>query len=119
MYSRPPSPMGRFPRGVRVPENYSGNAFTSEKPQEPEPQEEQKREPPVIEASSEAIEESDPSKKKEEKRPAFKFDIGRFFSGNRGFGMEDFLIIALVLLLAQNDTDDDTLIFLILLLFIR
>ena len=52
-------------------------------------------------------------------RPAFKLDLGRFFSGNRGFGMEEFLIIALILLLAQNDSSDDTLIFLILLLFIR
>ena len=113
--------MGRFPKGMRVPENYSGNAFSS--PKEPPP--------PFEETAAEdvAVSASPPPEDEEKNtgeydtptvaRPSFKLDLGRFFSGNKSFGMEEFLIIALILLIAQNDTNDDTLIFLILLLFIR
>ena len=123
MYSRPP--MGRFPKGMRVPENYSGNAFTTQKSIENEASLSEEQEPD-IETVEESEEDASPVSAKEFdapkeniSRPGFKLDIGRFFSGNKSFGMEEFLIIALILLLAQNDTNDDTLIFLILLLFIR
>ena len=124
MYSR--QPMGRFPKGMRVPENYSGNAFaprpapfieeqvdSAEMVETAETAEALSSRPSDIEAGADSNDRSDHS------RPTFKFDLGRFFSGNRGFGMEEFLIIALILLLAQNGSGDDTLIFLILLLFIR
>lgn len=119
MYSR--QPMGRFPKGMRVPENYSGNAFaprpTSYPEETPEEKEEKEAEPLPVSAnmSQSDTENQHPA----ESRPSFKLDLGRFFSGSRGFGTEEFLILALILLLAGSDSSDDTLIFLILLLFIR
>ena len=119
MYSR--QPMGRFPKGMRVPENYSGNAFAPRASSASDSQDTedgaQDVEVPDIRSETEAS--VSPSERSADSRPTFKFDLGRFFSGSRGFGMEDFLIIALILLLAQNDSSDDTLIFLVLLLFIR
>lgn len=123
MYSRPP--MGRFPKGMRVPENYSGNAFNTAKSIESEASiaEEQEQVSDITDKPQETVAASSLKESEAQKenvsRPSFKLDIGRFFSGNKSFGMEEFLIIALILLLAQNDTNDDTLIFLILLLFIR
>ena len=122
MYSRPP--MGRFPKGMRVPENYSGNAFNTAKSIDNEATLSDEQEQVIDAAEPQAtiptpIATKSEAPKENISRPTFKLDIGRFFSGNKSFGMEEFLIIALILLLAQNDTNDDTLIFLILLLFIR
>ena len=127
MYSRPPS--NRFPRGMRVPENYSGNAFSPANSIEKEEAEENERSFNDIsdaDIERELDEQSIPASVTDKGKsalpspsPSFRFDLGRFFPTNRSFGMEEFLIIALILLLAQNDTDDDTLIFLILLLFIK
>ena len=119
MYSR--QPMGRFPKGMRVPENYSGNAFSprSSAASDSQDTEDGAQDVEVSDIRSETEARVSPSERSADSRPTFKFDLGRFFSGNRGFGMEEFLIIALILLLAQNDSGDDTLIFLILLLFIR
>ena len=122
MYSRPP--MGRFPKGMRVPENYSGNAFNTAKSIDNEATLSDEQEQVIDAAEPQAtiptpIPTESEAPKENISRPTFKLDIGRFFSGNKSFGMEEFLIIALILLLAQNDTNDDTLIFLILLLFIR
>ena len=130
MYSRPPN--NRFPRGMRVPENYSGNAFGTASDNDREEMaiqaeediQNQENAPSFL--SSEPNSQSLPASKStsssgndNESRPSFSLNLGRFFPTNRSFGMEEFLIIALILLLAQNDTDDDTLIFLILLLFIK
>ena len=123
MYSRPPS--NRFPRGMRVPENYSGNAFSSATSAEKDEAEENERLLNDIDGADidrELDEQSIPASVTDKGRPpspSFKLDLGRFFPTNRSFGMDEFLIIALIHLLAQNDTDDDTLIFLILLLFIK
>jgi len=124
MYSRPP--MGRFPRGMRVPENYGGSAFTASA-EEPEEALEspQKQEEINLSAAQEPSSDSHTESEGASAAPAmakpsrgFKLDLGRFFPSNRSFGMEEFLIIALILLLAQGDSGDDTIIFLILLLFI-
>jgi hypothetical protein len=105
---------------MRVPENYSGNAFSPVSDNEKEEEKLQNEEANVNIDSSLSDDEAIPIAATDKSRqPAFKFDLGRFFPTNRSFGMEEFLIIALILLLAQNDTDDDTLIFLILLLFIK
>ena len=129
MYSRPPS--NRFPRGMSVPENYSGNAFSPASSIEKEEAEENERsfnDIGGVDIERELDEQSIPAHTYATDKgksalpspsPSFRFDLGRFFPTNRSFGMEEFLIIALILLLAQNDTDDDTLIFLILLLFIK
>ena len=57
---------------------------------------------------------------KQKRRPfapfGFKFDLGHIFS--HGFGFEELLLIALILLVAQSDTQDDLLIFLAVLIFI-
>lgn len=132
MYSRYPN--YRFSGGVRVPENYSGNAFSSA--------EEEQKEISVSEASAEPesaqevtaapdtspVDDSEDKEKEEEARevfrpnkkgirfPGFGFDIGRIFSGR--FGFEELLIIALILLISQNGTDDDIILMLALLLFV-
>ena len=119
MYSR--QPMGRFPKGMRVPENYSGNAFAQRPnnfPEEP-PEEKEERESEPLPVSADIASSQPKGEYSAEVRPSFRLDLGRFFSGSRGFGTEEFLILALILLLAGNDSSDDTLIFLILLLFIR
>lgn len=125
MYSRYPN--YRFSGGVKVPENYSGNAFSASEDKEDR----------IIEADADA--ESTPaaetaaesaSEKKEDasvetfnpakkgfRFPGFKFDIGRIFSG--GFGFEEILIIGLILLISQNGSgEDDIILLLALLLFI-
>ncbi len=130
MYSRYPN--YRFSGGVKVPENYSGNAF---KPSETG--EERIIEAELAEADSEEVgaesgetvqtvsEESSEDtvqtfkdhSSKGLRFPGFKFDIGRIFSG--GFGFEEILLIGLILLISQNGQgDDDIILLLALLLFI-
>ena len=121
----------RFGSKVRVPENYSGNAFSSdpasENPEDKDDVVEKEAPPPSSEAiqvdrASDGAEESAEVSviKQNDKRirlPSFKFDAGRLFSG--GFGSEELLIIALILLISQGDNDDDIVLLLALLLFIR
>jgi hypothetical protein len=46
----------------------------------------------------------------------FNFNLGRIFSG--GFGFEELLLIAIILLVSQNDSGDELILFLALLLFV-
>ena len=125
MYSRYPN--YRFSGGMRLPENYSGNAF---KPSEEESEEkildaEENNPSSDSTAAADSINEQTelkdsaevfkPSDKKF-RLPGFNLNIGRIFSG--GFGIEELLIIGIILLLAKNDTDDDIILLLALLLFI-
>lgn len=131
MYSRYPN--YRFSGGVKIPDNYSGNAFKpSEKPEdelvpaEVSAQEEgTASENENSSALSVAVTETEkePESVQTEKHggrgfafPGFKFNIGKLFSG--GIGFEELLIIGLILLISQNGTDDDIILLLALLLFI-
>ena len=124
MYSRYPN--YRFNREIKVPENYSGVAFASEIQDIDSAPSEQSTPPPESEpptssddSVSAAVLRQDPSKCEKRQRSApfgFRFDIGRLFSG--GFGFEELLILALILLVSQNGAQDDIILFLAILLFV-
>ena len=129
MYTRYPN--YRFGSRVKIPENYSGNAFSSDAaeaeageslPNDAEPKEERGSElalNAVSEDMGEKTEEVGIVKQSEKriKLPSFRFDLGKLFSG--GFGFEELLIIALILLISEGDSDDDMILLLALLLFIK
>lgn len=122
MYSRYPN--YRFSGGMRLPENYSGNAFkaseddTEEKISEDEPHSTQSYDSPFVAEEPEKKEATEVFKPSDKKfrLPGFNLNLGRIFSG--GFGIEELLIIGIILLLSKNDTDDDIILLLALLLFI-
>lgn len=138
MYTR--SPQGRFPRDMRVPRNYAGNAFR------PPLSEQDRGEPIFIENTDDAenlstaeeqknsleeqSNESKEAEKKDEKKDAKqaglfsfpKFDLGlsKLFSrGGINIGFEELLILGLILLIASEGKGDDLILLLILLLFIQ
>ncbi len=117
MYVRPQN--YRYPSGVRLPENYSGNTFREpmEEPEEEAPvseQSESNEAPPQREAPKEAQETASllsPS--------GFRLRLNSLFGGNGKIGTEELLIIAIILLLSDSDGNDDLILFLILLFFIK
>ena len=118
----------RFPSKVRLPENYSGNAFSSREENAPKKETEPQTEAETIinqeeiptKTESEAHEEKEVSllsrSDKKLKLPFINFNVGKLFSG--GLGFEELLIIALILLLSEGDNDDGMILVLLLLLFI-
>ena len=131
MYARQP-PEERFPRTVRIPRNYSGNAFRQEEnlPTPPFPAEsEPVQETPPISTVTESQEPdtsgqasaSAASVGKLCPSPGFRLDLGRFLNRGRGggIGFEELLIIGLIFLLSQSETKDDLVFLLLLLLFIQ
>ena len=129
MYARQP-PQGKFPRPIQLPSNYSGNAFSPE-PREPiEPIEEISPITHVTEGRNEENlkDTSHPQKENDSlptqklfTAPGFRLDLGRLFRSDTGagIGMEDLLLIGLILLVSQGETKDDLLLLLLLLLFIQ
>ena len=128
MYSRYPN--YRFSGGVKVPENYSGNAFKATEEKEKDLIESELAETSTRyednekevfsadreENTPEAVETFKPNSKGL-RFPGFHFDIGRIFSGR--FGFEEILIIGLILMISQNGKgDDDIILLLALLLFV-
>ncbi len=126
MYARYPN--YRFGGGIKIPENYSGNAFSNEATApEPDPVEvnsepsEEADNTPVaaMDKNDESIETSlfrGGEKRRRASPFGFRFDLGRLFSG--GFGFEELLILAIILLVSQNEAQDDLILFLAILLFI-
>ena len=142
MYTR--SPQGRFPRDMRVPKNYAGNAFRL-------PTSEQGRADPIFidntedlsvteeqKVSSEDIKIADTDGQTENKEadekgevpkakqaglfsfPKFDLGLGKLFSrGGINIGFEELLILGLILLIASEGKGDDLILLLILLLFIQ
>ena len=123
MYSRYPN--YRFGGGIKIPENYSGNAF-SDPPAESTEQgmaEDSSQdtteivEAPTLSAPDESESVNAALLHRKKRLPfGFNFNFGRLFSG--GFGFEEILLIAIILLVSQNDTGDDLILFLALLLFV-
>ena len=138
MFTR--SPQGRFPRDMRVPKNYAGNAFR------PPLSEQERGEPIFIENTDnteelsadeeqtvslgEQANESKESEKKDEKKeakqaglfsfPKFDLGLGKLFSrGGINIGFEELLILGIILLIASEGKGDDLILLLILLLFIQ
>ena len=119
MYARYPNT--RQGGRVKLPENYSGNAFiTSER-------EKNEEEPPRVASDGGDSVEKDKSdsaevslvgkEEKKPKAPTFGFDALRLFSG--GFGFEELLLVALIILISQGEGDDELVLLLALLLFVR
>ncbi|MBE6550433.1 MAG: hypothetical protein E7670_08420 [Ruminococcaceae bacterium] len=142
MYAR--SGQGRFPRDLRVPKNYAGNAFRAS------PAENETKEPIFIDENTdehqapiqEAIaqetketlkEEANDTKEAEqteEKRetrqtglfsfPKLDIGLGKLFSrGGLSLGFEELLLLGLILLIANEGKGDDLILLLILLLFVQ
>ena len=116
MYVRPTP---KYPSGLRLPENYSGNTFRepariAEEPEEQEPSEdavssaEQDAPSPPTDEATALLPHSPP-------HPEKRFSL----LGKGGFASEEFLILALILLISDKDGNDDLLLFLMLLLFIK
>ena len=137
MYTRVPS--GRMPRGMRVPENYSGNAFRTleapppprEKIHEPpivfpEPPKEEKEEVEVEEAPHSPVADvaasNEPSDISVGAKPSLfglrLTFLGLFHSSGLHIGLEELLLIGLILMISQEGKNDDLVWLLILLLLI-
>ena len=116
MYVRPQPQNYKYPREVRLPENYSGNTFR-EIAEEPDPTEETEQT-----EKAEEIEEAVPTEVKEtilKPSSGFKLRLSSLFGNKGGIGTEEILILALILLLSDSEENDDLILFLILLLFIK
>ena len=127
MYSKPkPSQEEAF----RIPDNYRGNAFTesSAVPQPPvdpvlsrPPEEtvESEREPTVTILPADTVRECPPKKPS----PMSAFLPPKLSSSHGGLlgdiGVEELLIVGILVLLSQSDADDDILLLLMLLLFYK
>lgn len=113
MYVRPQS--FRYPSGVRLPENYGGNAFR----ESAAPTEESEGE--KAEAVVKDEQEPSPPEATEAllpKQSGFGLRLGSLF-GKSGIGTEELLILSLILLLADGDGNEDLILFLLLLFFIK
>lgn len=145
IYTR--SPQGRFPREVRVPKNYAGNAFRTPLSEddtapifiEPEKEEFTSQEtiqdsnPKTSENESISTEKQENEAKKSAENeknehrqaglfsfPKFDLGLGKIFSrGGISLGFEELLILGLILLIASEGKGDDLILLLILLLFIQ
>lgn len=143
MYTR--SGQGRFPRDLRVPKNYAGNAFRpplSEKDQaEPifidesfeKPVAEKQASPSeetqetLVKETTDSSEAHDKAEEKSEAKqtglfsfPKFDIGLGKLFShGGINIGFEELLLLGLILLIASEGKGDDLILLLILLLFIQ
>lgn len=124
MYSRTSS--GREVGGYRIPEGYRGNAFSPINPTTeevtPAP-----IEPELPPAEAEGPEQSLPVSLPQKSEPRALSPLASLLppkpSGTKGLlgdiGLEELLILGVILLVSQSETDDDILLFLILLLFYK
>lgn len=126
MYSR--SSSGRTDGGYRIPEGYRGNAFSPISPpiEEPQPNPEPlEAEVPPAEATE--TETTLPVSLSPKSEPRGLSPLVSLLppkpSGTKGLlgdiGLEELLILGVILLVSQSETDDDILLFLILLLFYK
>jgi hypothetical protein len=122
MYYRPQG--YRYPQNIRVPINYSGNAFSeddSNTEKEPDTDSENFVENSIITNENESQTEDTSNE------PEATSTIGEakstpaslFGSAFDKIGAEELLILALVFLLSDNDSENDIIWLLLLLLFIK
>ena len=158
MYTRVPS--GRIPRGMRVPENYSGNAFRppsapkkSTENSAPDTRPSEPREEPLSPSFPKSLSDEvprmtnapehpiDEEARKEAQEPQtdasqpnesatqsmarsapfglrLPFFSGHSSSAGLSIGIEELLLIGLILLISQEGKNDDLVWLLLLLLFI-
>lgn len=132
MYSRF---QNRPEESLRIPEHYSGCAFSPASPASERPPEEPTRKriypmeaarpspppknspppPPALLLPPQ----EEPTEKKPPSPPAQPIlgTLGHAFPFSHGIGFEELLLLGLILLLAQNENSQDTLLWLALLLF--
>lgn len=130
MYTRP---QGRFPREMRIPGNYSGNALRGYAT-DAEPSAKEEAAFPTAEGtpvsvpplSAENATENDKKEKAESVVSAdarrglpFGFRFGAKGGLLGGIGFEELLLIGLILLLAEEGENDDLILLFVLLLFIQ
>ena len=123
MYTRVPS--GRMPRGMRVPENYSGNAFRAYEPPPtpPPPRETPKPDEPDLPDVPPQNAESAPADLPKAEEPSTAvakqapFGLHLPFAGLH-LGFEELLLIGIILMIAQEGKNDDVIWLLLLLLFL-
>lgn len=137
MYSRF---QNRPEEGIRIPEHYSGCAFSSVTPSPERAKEEgeryrsrpmEARKPPTPTKApppalllppremAEDAERNAPKAPPPPERPAARLfgDLGKAFPFSHGIGFDELLLLGLILLLAQSEKDHETLLWLALLLF--
>ncbi len=122
MYVKPQN--YRFPAGgVRLPQNYSGNAFgtaqSNSADENVDIQEQVEEAQPDTSPTEEITASAEPAAKRAGllKESGFHLRLGSLLGGK--FGTEEFLILAMILLLADGDDNDELILFLILLFFIK
>ena len=118
MYARQ-SADGRGTKGMKVPPNYGGSAFSGITPPPALTQvdsfEEEERK--TVADDSRSLPTGNTSA---ELRECESGGLFRFFGGESGgIGLEELLILGLVLLISQNDVKDDLAFLLLLLVFIK
>lgn len=132
MYSKPKT---NQEASFRIPENYSGNAFQGDSSipslpvdSYPEPSEDLPEEEQTREATAVTMAVLPPNKGNEEKSfskaSPFSSLLPPKVTGLRGgllgdIGVEELLIIGILILLSQSEADDDILLLLMLLLFYK
>lgn len=125
MYARQPQSerYDRDSRGLRVPGNYSGNAFRDYQRDMHAADEDNDKiaadntsDSAEDEATAKASSTSDYDKGSQKSVPV---GLGRLMGGGGGIGLEELLILGLVFLISQNDEKDDLAFLLLMLLFIR
>lgn len=122
MYSRYPN--YRFSGGVKVPSNYSGNAFKEKEEllSDAVTYDTSIAEKQTLSELHENITEEtncpSPSEKEKSSSPLlpFRFNFSKLLPN--GFGSEELILLGLIILLSSSEKSDDILLFLILLLFI-
>lgn len=120
MYSRPQN--YRYTGNVNLPQNYSGNAFLKNADNTDESAEDT----PHIDSNDENKDEINAEKAEPDSQETIsllpknglKLRSSSLFGNKKGFGSEELLIIAIILLLFDSDENDDLFLFLIFLLFI-
>ena len=119
MYSRPQN--YRYTGDVRLPQNYGGNAFRQQSEQKDPPSHEEY----LTSSATDETEHEEALSPREASaadsllpKPSFKLRLGSLFGNKKGFGTEELLILALILLIADADENDDLILFLIFLLFV-
>lgn len=127
MYTRPTS--GRFPRGMRIPDNYGGSAFSTVVAEETKPDDDKVS--PVSETPADSPQDVTPTKDEtnaeiQESSPAapvgFRLGFGKLFSHSPlrgGIGTEELLLLGLILLISQEPGNNDLIMLLIFLLLIQ
>ncbi|MBQ8849698.1 MAG: hypothetical protein IJ011_05140 [Clostridia bacterium] len=122
MYARQTA-SGRSARGMNIPANYSGNAFASDTDEaiQNAPEYSEHDIPSVNEEDTAEVSEPVSAKEiKENEKRTESAGLFQFFGGSSGgIGLEELLILGLVILISQNDTKDDLAFLLLILLFIR